>query len=105
MPTEIYLYQYESSTIKIVIRVFFNEENHLIFEGSDFGKKKGGADYEYSYKIKPSQVNNLARVLKVKDPHSENLLVTIRDRFEGKDAYCQFGAFMDEHEIEFTKFN
>ncbi|WP_339755292.1 hypothetical protein [Algoriphagus aquimarinus] len=103
MTSKIKLFEYESSSIIIMISIFFNEENHLIFEGTEFGKKKGGTDHVYSYIINPIQISLLAKVLKVKEPQSEKLLVSIRDRFEGKDAYRQFAAFMDENKIEFTK--
>ena len=107
MSTErISLFKHETSSIKISIEIYFNDEEQLIFDGYDVGKSVndcwGDSDYEYQYTIEPNEVQKLYLVLEVGMSDKLALLHEIKSRFEGNEAYSKFGEFMNTHHIEYS---
>ncbi|MGH1336578.1 MAG: hypothetical protein ACRBFS_10650 [Aureispira sp.] len=105
---KITLYQFEDVTIKISMKMYFNDKNQLIFEGHDIGKKvkalKGASDYEYYYTINFEEVKKIAVLLEVKEEDKAALLQEIKKRFSGNHAYSKFGKFMEKNAIVFEQF-
>lgn len=105
---EIILYEFESPNINISMKVYFNEENTLIFDGYDIGKTvkelMGDSDYEYHYSVKFSEVKKLASIFNININEKMVLLKEIKNRYNENDAYSKFGAFMKENNIIFESF-
>lgn len=105
---KITLYKFESSNIKILMQVYFNEKNELIFDGYDIGKTVseliGDSDYEYHYIVKYNEAKKIANIFNVDINEKEVLLKEIKNRFNENDAYSKFGSFMKENNIEFESF-
>jgi hypothetical protein len=102
------LYEYRDDEIHISMELYFNENDQLIFEGYDIGVKVekywGDSDYEYSYTIDPEEVQKLFKILKVNTGDQGALLLEIKKRFNGNDAYSKFGKFMNENGIRYKAF-
>jgi hypothetical protein len=105
---KITLYKYKDEKIKISMELYFNENDQLIFDGYDIGEKVkefwGDSDYEYTYTIELKEVKKLFGILKVNSNDKRALLIEIKNRFDGNDAYSKFGEFMDEHNINYKAF-
>jgi len=105
---KITLYEFESSDIKISMKVYFNEENTLIFDGYDIGKTvnklMGSSDYEYHYSIKFSEAKKIASIFDININQKIDFLKEIKNRFNENDAYSKFDKFMKENNIEFESF-
>jgi len=102
------LYQLESSDMKISMEIYFNEQDQLIFDGYDIGKRVeellGDSDYEYSYTVEFIEVNKISRLFNINITEKSTLLMEIKNRFNGNDAYSKFGDFMTENNIKFSRF-
>lgn len=102
------IYELKNEDIKISMELYFNEENQLIFDGYDIGKRVkdfwGDSDFEYTYTIEPDQVQKLYNALGITTDDRHALLLEVKKRFAGNDAYTDFGKFMDENEIGYTPF-
>lgn len=105
---KITLYKFESPDIKILMEVYFDEENKLIFDGQDTGKKVskllGDSDYEYKYAIEFEEVKKIAKLFNMDFNKKMDFLKEIKNRFNENDAYSKFGAFMKENDIVFESF-
>lgn len=103
---EVTLYEFEASGIYILMKLYFNEQGQLIFEGLDCGETVkrawGDFDYEYSYTIQPDQVARLYPLFGVDAPDRQALLQAIRQRFSFNEAYSRFGEFLQQHSIQFS---
>ncbi len=90
------------------MEMYFNSSGQLIFDGYDIGKRVeeifGDSDYEYTYTIEPEEVEKLYMLFGIKDHDKEKLLLAIKDRFEGNEAYSRFGEFMRENDIKYGAF-
>lgn len=66
---KIVLYHVDRPEIKISMIMYFDDMGQLIFDGYDIGKTvsdfMGDSDYEYSYTIKPIDVEKLYPLLGV----------------------------------------
>jgi hypothetical protein len=86
----------------------FNERGQLLFEGYDIGKAVkeywGDSDYEYDYTIEPVEVEKLYLIFGIANTDRYSLLIELKRRFEGENAYSEFGHFLDEHNITFDAF-
>jgi len=102
------LYEYEDKDIKISMDLYFNEQDKLIFDGYDIGRKvleiRGSSDHEYKYTIAPADVQKLADLFQVQYSDRKALLQAIKDKFGGNEAYSKFGAFMDSHGVKYEIF-
>ncbi len=102
------LYHYEDKDIKISMNLYFNEQDQLIFDGYDIGRKvlqiRGKSDYEYKYTIAPVDVQKLAELFQVEYSDRKALLQAIKDKFGGNEAYSKFGAFMNNHGVKYEVF-
>ena len=102
------LFKLENPHIKISMEIFFNEKEQLIFDGYDIGKSVeacwGDSDYEYNYTIEPEEVRKLYLLFGIPDTDKLSLLLAIKKRFEGNEAYSSFGKFMDENSIRYSAF-
>lgn len=102
------LFELENEGIKISMKLYFNEEDQLIFDGYDIGKTVsellGDSDYEYTYTIEPDQVQKLYKAFGIPTDDRKALLLEAKKRFGGNDAYTDFGKFMDENEIGYKPF-
>jgi hypothetical protein len=102
------IYQYEDKDIKISMDLYFNEQDQLIFDGYDIGRKvleiRGRSDYEYKYTIAPGGVQKLAELFQIEYSDRTALLQAIKDKFGGNEAYSKFGAFMDSHGVKYEVF-
>lgn len=105
---KITLYEFESSDIKISMKVYFNEDNKLIFDGYDIGKTvkdlMGDSDYEYKYSVDFKEVEKLAKLFDVSVKEKIVFLEEIKSRFNENDAFSKFGSFMKENDIVFESF-
>ena len=105
---KIVLFYEERLDIKIRMEMYFNEQGQLIFDGYDIGKTVsdwwGDSDYEYTYTIEAAEVEKLYSVLGIANSDKHALLMEIKKRFEGNNAYSKFGDFMRENNIDFTPF-
>ena len=105
---KITIYEFENPNIKISMKVYFSEENKLIFDGYDIGKAvnqlMGDSDYEYQYSVKFSEVKKIAKIFDININEKMVLLKEIKNRFNGNDAYSKFGDFMKENNIVFESF-
>ena len=105
---KIVLYEVELVDIKIYMTMYFNDEDQLIFDGQDIGKRVediwGDSDYEYSYTIEPVEVSKLFPLFHITNFDRNALLLKIKERFEGNDAYSKFGDFMTENNIKYESF-
>jgi hypothetical protein len=102
------LFKLENPGIKISMEIYFNEEEQLIFDGYDIGKAVedcwGDSDFEYTYTIEPEEVRKLYLLFGIPDTDKLSLLLEIKKRFEGNEAYSKFGKFMDENSINYSAF-
>ncbi|MCR9062837.1 MAG: hypothetical protein NXI00_02665 [Cytophagales bacterium] len=102
------LYEFENAEIKIWMRVYFDPQNQLKFEGYDIGKRVnellGDSDYEYFYTVEAEEVKKLAKLFNVSATNKEAILRAIKKRFHNNDAYSKFGQYMKENEIKFSQF-
>lgn len=105
---KVILYEFENATISIVMSLYFNEDNKLIFEGHDVGKTitnlMQSKDYEYFYSIEYREVKKIVTQLNSNINNKKELLLAIKTHFNDNDAYIKFGNFMKENNILFTKF-
>lgn len=105
---EITLYEYESPDIKVSMKVYFNKENKLIFDGYDIGKTVrelfGDSDYEYQYSVEFEEVKKIAKLFDVNINERIVFLKEIKKRFNDNKAYTKFGEFMKENNIAFEGF-
>ena len=105
---KITLYEFQSPDIKISLKVYFNEENKLIFDGYDIGKTvsklMGDSDYEYKYSVEFDEVKKIAKLFDINLNEQIPFLKEIKNRFNDNDAYSKFGAFMKENNITFKSF-
>jgi len=105
---KITLYKFESADIKISIEIYFNDEDKLILDGYDIGKRvrelMGDTDYEYQYTVEPEEAKKIANILGVDRQDKMALLKEIKSRFSGNNAYSKFGAFMEKNDIKFDRF-
>ena len=105
---KITIYEFESPDIKISIKVYFNEENKLIFEGYDIGKTvdklMGDWDYEYTYAIEFKEAKRIAKIFNMDLNEKTVFLNEIKNRFNDNNAYSKFGKFMKENDIAFESF-
>lgn len=90
------------------MEMYFNEKGQLIFDGFDVGKAvedaMGDSDYEYTYTIESKEIIKLYSLFGIADCDKQKLLIEIKNRFEGNDAYSKFGEFLNENKIEHTAF-
>lgn len=102
------MYEEERPDIKISMELYFKDTGQLIFEGYDIGQRVqeiwGESDYEYYYTIEPAEVEKLYPILSVGSPDKSGLLLAIKKRFGGNEAYSLFGNFMRENNILFSSF-
>lgn len=102
---KIVLFKLKRPDIKISMEIYFNKEAQLIFDGYDIGKSVedwwGDSDYEYNYTIEAVEVEKLYSLFGIENSDQHSLLLGIKKRFEGNKAYSEFGAFMEENDIEF----
>jgi hypothetical protein len=102
------LFELEHSTIKISIEIYFSEKGQLIVDGYDIGKTVedcwGNSDYEYKYTIEPNEVEKLYVLFGINSSDKHSLLLEIKKRFEGNEAYSKLGIFMNENNIKYTPF-
>lgn len=102
------LYTSKNSGIKVSMKIYFNEDHQLIFDGYDIGTivkdLMGDVDYEYYYTIEPNAVRQLAHVLGVNPFEKSIILQEIKKRFYENDAYSKFGDFMKKHKIKYNQF-
>ena len=105
---KITLYREERADIKINMEMYFNEKGQLIFDGYDIGKTVadwwGDSDYEYTYTIEAVEVEKLYPLLGIASSDKHALLLEIKKRFGGNEAYSKFGDFMSKNNIEYTAF-
>jgi len=105
---KVQLYKEDRPDICISMEVYFNEKGELIFDGYDIGKTVsdcwGDSDYEYKYTIDTDSVEELIRVFELPSSDKSLLLLEIKKRFGGKEAYSMFGDFMVRNNIYFTPF-
>ncbi|MDB9837199.1 hypothetical protein OAC51_09930 [Flavobacteriaceae bacterium] len=105
---KITLYEFESPDIKISMKVYFNEENRLIFDGYDIGKTvsklMGDSDYEYKYSVEFKEVKKIAKIFDINFNEKKVFLKEIKNRFNANDAYSKFGEFMKKNNIAFESF-
>ncbi|GET28911.1 hypothetical protein SD074_11130 [Prolixibacter sp. SD074] len=103
------LYKFKNSEIKISMEIYFNDKDQLIFDGYDIGKTVeeawGDSDYEYTYTIEPKEVDKLYPLFGINNSDKQKLLVEIKNRFEGNEAYSKFGQFMEENNIDYIPFS
>lgn len=103
------IYQFESPEIKISMQLYFNAKNQLIFEGTDIGKRvaelTGDSDYEYFYTIEPTEVQKLADLLQINPGDRSALLLALKEKFHGNDAYSKFGEFMKSHQVLYSPYS
>ena len=105
MLEKVVLFYSENENVKISMKIYFNEQNQLIFDGYDIGKTVndvfGDSDYEYDYLIEPNEAEKLYEIFGLESRDKSALLQLIKDRFGGNKAYTLFGNFLDEHLIEY----
>jgi hypothetical protein len=105
---KITIYEFESIDIKISMKVYFNDENKLIFDGYDIGKTvselMGDSDYEYQYSVEFKEVKKIAKIFDINFNEKMIFLKEIKNRFNNNDAYSKFGKFMKENNIVFESF-
>lgn len=105
---KITLYEFENPNIKISMKMYFNEENELIFDGYDIGKTvselMGDSDYEYKYSVKFDEVKKMAAIFNINIDEKMVFLKEIKNRFNDNEAYSKFGAFMKKNSIVFESF-
>ena len=103
------LYEYEDSNIKISMNTYFNANSQLIFEGYDIGKTvkglRGDSQYEYYYTVDGRDVIKLAKLFNVDNFDRMAILIEIKKRFNGNDAYSKFGEYMKQNQIKFEAFS
>lgn len=104
---KIVLFEAKSADIKVSMTMYF-ENDKLIFDGYDIGKSVkdyfGDSDYEYTYTIEPIEVEKFYTLFGIENGNRNALLLEIKKRFEGNEAYSKFGDFMRENNIEFAAF-
>lgn len=107
-PASLSLYEYKDADISISMSLRFDEQNGLIFDGYDTGKKvlelKGDSDYEYKYTIEADEVKKLYALFKIKADNRKALLNRLKELFHENDAFSKFGAFMTENNIKYSSF-
>ncbi|MEP2278253.1 hypothetical protein [Maribacter sp.] len=105
---KITIYEFESLDIKISMKVYFDEENKLIFDGYDIGKTvnklMGDSDYEYKYSVELKEVKKIAKIFDINLNEKIVFLKEIKNHFNDNDAYSKFGEFMNENNIKFESF-
>ena len=105
---KITIYEFESPDIKVSMKVYFNEENKLIFDGYDIGKTvselMGDSDYEYMYFVEFKEVKKIAKIFDINVNEKMVFLKEIKNRFNDNYAYSKFGEFMKENNIVFESF-
>lgn len=105
---KVILYEFKDANISVIMSVYFNDANKLIFEGYDIGKKVANVMhktvYEYFYSIESEEVKKIATLLNSSINDKTVLLQAIKARFNKNDAYTKFGNFMKENNITFTRF-
>ncbi len=106
---KVILYSSDTPDIKILIQIFFNENEELFFDGYDVGKNVkrfwGSNGYEYAYIIPPIEVDKLYPLLNVNMGDKQGLLNEIKNKFGGNNAYSQFGEFMFANNIDYKTGN
>jgi hypothetical protein len=106
---KVVLYYVKNSTIEIKNELYFNDIGQLIFSGYDIGltvkEFSGDSDYEYDYNIDPAEVNKLYDILKIEPGDKHSLLLELKRRFEGKNAYDELGDFLDLNNIDYEPFS
>lgn len=105
---KITIYEFESPDIKISMKVYFNEENKLVFDGYDIGKTvselMGDSDYEYMYFVEFKEVKKIAKIFDINVNEKMVFLKELKKRFNGNYAYSKFGEFMKQNNIVFESF-
>jgi hypothetical protein len=105
---KILLYQYTDDSIKISMEIYFNDQDQLIFDGYDRGKKvtgmKGDYDYEYYYTIPLAEAQRLALLLGANAEDKASCLAIIQQHFSTNDAYSRLGKFMREQGIDYQSY-
>lgn len=103
------LYYVKNSKIEIINELYFNDIGQLIFYGYDIGlivkEFWGDSDFEYDYTIEPAEVNKLYDIFKIGSGDKLSLLLELKRRFEGKNAYEDFGEFLDTSNIDYLPFS
>jgi len=101
------LFHFEDENIKIDIVARF-EDDKLIIDGYDIGKTVeeawGDSDYEYILTIPPAGVALLYGLLEVNPGSRRKLLKAIAKRFSGNNCFSAIGDFLEENEIEYSRF-
>ncbi|WP_111682540.1 hypothetical protein [Winogradskyella tangerina] len=102
------LFKLESPNVKSTMELYFNEDEQLIFDGYDIGsfveQSMGDSDYEYKYIIEFEEVKKIAVLLKTDLNDQLTFLNTVKEHFNGNDAYSEFGDFMRKNKIKFQQF-
>ena len=80
----IILYWEEREDIKISMEIYFNEKDQL---------------------IEAAEVEKLYSLLGIASPDRHSLLLEIKNRFEGNEAYSKFGDFMTKNNIDYKAFS
>lgn len=103
---EVTLFEFETSDIYILMKMYFNDQGQLIFEGLDCGETVkrawGDFDYEYQYTIEPDQAARLYALFGVDSQDKHALLEAIRQQFSFNEAYSKFGEFLQQNDIKFS---
>jgi hypothetical protein len=104
---KVVLYEAESSQIKISMLLYFDEKDHLVFDGYDLGPAVeeifGDSDYEYFYTIAWNEVLKIASLLSMDLSDRMAFLKKLKSMFQGNDAYSKFGAFLKEKNIQYLQ--
>ncbi|AWH85243.1 hypothetical protein HYN59_08980 [Flavobacterium album] len=105
---EVSLYYEKRPGITISIKMYFDKEGLLRFDGYDFGalveELKGNDDYEYCYTIQPGEFAKLYTAFGILGNSRIALLEAIREQFSVYDAFTKFGKFMDANRVEYSRF-
>ena len=105
---EITLFSLNRADISISMRLYFNEDNQLIFDGYDCGKTVsdvwGDSDYEYTYTLEPIQVNKFYEIFGLQSGDRLSLLLELKKRFGVNEAYTLMGKFMEDNNIQYKSF-
>jgi len=100
------LYREVRPDIVIHMELYFNDKGQLLFDGQDIGKAVeaywGYSDYECTYTIEPSGVEQLFSILKIPGRDRKAHLQAWKKRFQGNNAYSEFGIFPGENTIEYS---
>jgi len=107
MRNSITLYHLKNDEIKIDIVARF-EGTDLIIDGYDIGPRVkealGDSDYEYMMTIPTESVARLYGLLDAKTGNRKGLLKAMAARFGGNKCFSEIGDFLDENNIEYSRF-